>query len=313
MKAAVSIQGSRALRGELVPGSASARAAVQRLEQESTDVQEEQANSAEGPSIVTTDVSEPQRPATVPCRSEPPKQPVAEQLAHPAEEDRHSMACVGGISAELPAMAAQRRLHFDPTVGDCGAFFIVREDGRQQDAADTDAGSDCTRLHVRMRNLAPSIDPKPAGGHQSAAAVVLGELTTTGQPQQMPDPNALQHQKHSAVSRGAASHPCQSYGSAAVPQALGLGSHSQAAGSSAAGRHCYHPDRSRGSLMDLVAEVEDLISQNRAGDWNSQSQGTKSASIACSGSSAAGEHMPRINPQDDCSSWIGGLKHSSCV
>ncbi|CAL8467897.1 g7435 [Coccomyxa elongata] len=206
-------------------------------------------------------------------------------------------------SAQDPAFTQTHVLRFDPILGECGAFFIVRGGETCADGLIASPGA-ADAAPSQRRSAGQKAVLLPAGEKAHPPHTVLDELEEA--PRQVP---ALPQPY-----KGSRSGTWSSWGQGNAQSNPELDpSQNRCSPTKTEPSSCSRGDtsskRSGGSLMDLVAEVEQLLGQGSDTACHNGS--------SCSHGGAAFDisaHAQLAGPMQDgcCQQWIGKLVSGKC-
>lgn len=217
---------------------------------------------------------------------------------------RPSTGSNAGATAPSIALTQHKTLRFDPMIGECGAFVIVGDEGppaTSQVNPVMETSADVS--HAQERVLADSLDEHEeasnAGIVEQSSHSATAELAEMPR-QALPKP---QPQKDSRAEVGSSACPVVD-GSAAAEEPSQRGCSprmTDGAKRSSVGRSSKHFE---GNLLDLVAEVEELISQGPCSTWDVYDSGSVECNCA---HSKANSPVARAMQDENCQNWIGSL------
>jgi len=213
---------------------------------------------------------------------------------------RPNTGSTAGATAPSLALTQHQTLRFDPMIGECGAFVIMRNEGppaASQAAPVVETPADVS--HAQDRVLADSHARANAVLMEQSSQSAAAELAEMPR-QALPKP---QPQKDSRAELGGSACPGMN-GSEAAEEPGQRGSSprlTDGAKRSSLGRSSNHFE---GNLLDLVAEVEELMSEGRGSTWDDYGSG----SVECSHTHSEANSPKAKAMQDEiCQNWIGSL------
>jgi hypothetical protein len=222
-----------------------------------------------------------------------------------SDEPHAGSDCSSKHPSEAPTQL--HKLRFDPTVGTCGAFFIVEDN---ESSAASEAGSD-SKADASLAQLeAPSNQSQhPAAGRISLPSHNSSRELAEQPREDLPLPTASRPETGRSSQQSLAEDagvPLSQKGSSPRQTERCSSSSSSSAG--------LISRQFGGSLIDLVAEVEQLIGQGSSTHHN-RSYYSTSGSCARSDIASDGpsnDEVARALQGRYCQQWIGNLVGSAC-